>query len=101
TTVSNLVGMIVCGVFYMLGNAIGSSTTLALALERADPQRRGKQMATFSIAYPLSYGIGSLLTGSAVEFAGYTGMFFILTAVQALGLIFVLINAANLRAQAN
>ncbi len=101
TTVSNLVGMIVCGVVYMLGNAIGSSTTLAIALERADPQRRGKQMATFSIAYPLSYGMGSLLTGSAVEFAGYTGMFFILTAVQALGLIFVLINAANLRAQSN
>ena len=37
----------------------------------------------------------------AVEFAGYTGMFFTLTAVQALGLIFVLINAAKLRLQAN
>ena len=97
TTVSNLAHMIACGVLYMLGNAIGSSTTLALALERADPQRRGKQMATFSIAYPLSYGVGSLITGSAVEFAGYTGMFFILTAAQAAGLFFVLINAANLR----
>src|SRR5258705_4400000 len=101
TTVTNLFGMISCGVLYMLGNAIGSSTTLALAVERANPQRRGKQMATFSIAYPLSYGVGSLLTGSAVEFAGYVGMFFILTAVQAVGLIFVLLNAAKLGAQAN
>ena len=61
----------------MMGNAIGSSTTLALAVERADPRRRGKPMATFSVAYPLSYGVGSLITGSAVEVAGYTGMFLV------------------------
>jgi predicted MFS family arabinose efflux permease len=85
----------------MLGNAIGSSTTLALAVERADPQRRGKQMATFSVAYPLSYGLGSLITGSAVELAGYVGMFFILTAVQAAGLMFALANTAKLRNQSN
>jgi MFS family permease len=101
TVVSNLIGIILCGVLYMLGNAIGSSTTLALAVERADPQRRGKQMATFSVAYPLSYGLGSLITGSAVEFAGYVGMFFILTAVQAAGLIFALANTAKLRNQSN
>jgi MFS family permease len=99
TTVANLFGMIVAGALYMTGNALGSSTTLALAVERADPRRRGKAMATFSVAYPLSYGVGSLITGSAVEVAGYTGMFLVLTAVQALGLIFALINAANLRSQ--
>jgi MFS family permease len=101
TVVSDLIGIIVCGVLYMLGNAIGSSTTLALAVERADPQRRGKQMATFSVAYPLSYGLGSLITGSAVELAGYVGMFFILTAVQAAGLMFALANTAKLRNQSN
>ena len=88
TFVSELIGVIVCGTLYMLGNAIGSSTTLALAVERADPQRRGKQMATFSVAYPLSYGVGSMITGSAVEVAGYAGMFYVMTVVQALGLIF-------------
>jgi MFS family permease len=97
TFASNLIGMIVCGTLYMLGNAIGSSTTLALAVERANPQRRGKQMATFSVAYPLSYGIGSLITGSAVEAAGYAGMFYVMAAVQALGLIFAVLNAAKLR----
>ncbi|MGH7871016.1 MAG: MFS transporter [Candidatus Binatia bacterium] len=101
TFVSNLLGVIVCGALYMLGNAIGSSTTLALAVERADPQRCGKQMATFSVAYPLSYGLGSMLTGSAVELAGYAGMFLILTALQALGLIFVFVNAGKLRSPAN
>jgi MFS family permease len=101
TITSNLAGMIVCGALYMVGNAIGSSTTLAIAVERADPRRRGKQMASFSVAYPLSYGVGSLITGSAVEAAGYTGMFFILAGVQALGLIFVLVNAPKLRSPAN
>jgi MFS family permease len=100
TTIANLFGMIVAGALYMMGNALGSSTTLALAVERADPRRRGKAMATFSVAYPLSYGVGSLITGSAVEVAGYAGMFLVLAAVQALGLVFALINGANLRSQA-
>jgi hypothetical protein len=56
-------------------------------------------MATFSVAYPLSYGVGSFITGSAVEIAGYSGMFLALAAVQGLGLIFALTNAANLRSQ--
>ena len=99
TTVANLFGMIIAGALYMMGNALGSSTTLALAVERADPRRRGKAMATFSVAYPLSYGVGSLITGSAVEVAGYTGMFLVLAAVQALGLVFALLNGANLRSQ--
>jgi MFS family permease len=100
TTVTNLLGMIVAGALYMTGNALGSSTTLALAVERADPGRRGKAMATFSVAYPLSYGVGSLITGSAVEVAGYTGMFLLFVAVQALGLGFAMFNGANLRSQA-
>ena len=97
TFVSNLVGMIVCGTIYMLGNAIGSSTTLALAVERANPQRRGKQMATFSVAYPLSYGIGSIIIGSAVQTAGYAGMFYIMAVSQLLGLAFSTFKAAELR----
>jgi MFS family permease len=96
-TVSNLLGMIISGILYMLGNAIGSSTTLALALERANPQRRGKSMAAFSVAYPLSYGVGSLLIGSAVEILGYIGMFLFAAALAALGLAFAWLNAAKLK----
>jgi MFS family permease len=97
TVMSSLIGVIFCGAVYMLGNAIGSSTTLALAVERAHPRRRGKQMATFSVAYPLSYGLGSLVTGGAIQIAGYAGMFLILTAMQALGLAFALANGARLK----
>jgi MFS family permease len=97
TLASSLAGVVFCGALYMLGNAIGSSSTLALAVERADPERRGKQMATFSIAYPLSYGLGSLIIGGAVEIAGYSGMFLFLAALQSAGLIFAIANSANLR----
>lgn len=99
TTVSNLFGLICAGAFYMAGNAIGSSTTLALAMERADPARRGKAMATFSVAYPLSYGLGSLLTGGAVEVGGFVGMYLILAALEAAGLIFALTRRAGLHAR--
>jgi MFS family permease len=100
TVMSNLPGVIFCGAIYMLGNAIGSSTTLALAVERADPQRRGKQMATFSVAYPLSYGVGSLITGGAIDIAGYVGMFLLLAAVQTAGLIFACAKAPSLATDA-
>ena len=100
TLVSSLPGILIAGVLYMLGNAIGSATILALAVERADPRRRGKAMATFSVAYPLSYGVGSLMTGSIVEVAGYVGMFLILAAVEAGGLIFAHLNRRALKSGA-
>ena len=54
-------------------------------------------MATFSVAYPLSYGVGSMLTGSAVEAVGYGGMFFLMAATQAAGLLFAFVKADELR----
>src|SRR5262245_60594733 len=99
TIMSGLIGVTFCGALYMLGNAIGSSTTLALAVERADPTRRGKQMATFSVAYPLSYGVGSLLIGAAIDIAGYIGMFLILAAIQVVGLVYTQANASKVESK--
>jgi MFS family permease len=95
--VSSLFGVLISGALYMLGNAIGSSATLALAMERANPQRRGKAMATFSVAYPLSYGVGSLLTGGAVEITSYIGMFLFVAALEASGLALVLLSGSRLK----
>ena len=95
--VSSLAGILVSGVLYMLGAAIGNSTTLALALERANPQRRGRAMAAFSIAFPLSGGVGALVTGSAVELGGYASMFLIAAALAALGLVVTLASWSRLK----
>jgi MFS family permease len=95
--VTSLAGIITSGGLYMLGNAIGSSATLALAMERADPQRRGKAMATFSLSYPLAYGIGSLFIGAMVDAAGYVPMFLALATLQMAGLLFALARRRSLR----
>jgi len=84
--------LLVCGVIFSLGNAIGSSTTLAIAIHRAHPHRRGKAMASFSIAYPAAAGVGALWTGSAVELAGYFWMYIAAAGLAAGGLAVTLAN---------
>jgi MFS family permease len=95
--VSTLAGIMLSGVLYMIGNAVGSSATLALAMERADPKRRGKAMATFSLSYPLAYGVGSLVIGGVVEALGYAAMFLVLAALESLGLLFALARRGNMK----
>jgi hypothetical protein len=54
-------------------------------------------MATFSVAFPLSAGVGALLTGSAVEIAGYFWMFLIMAGLGASGLVLTLTNWPSLK----
>ncbi|MBI2351126.1 MAG: MFS transporter [Deltaproteobacteria bacterium] len=96
-TASGLTGLLISGVLYMLGAAIGGSTILALAVERANPQRRGRAMATFSVAFPLSAGVGALLTGGAVEIAGYFWMYLIVAGLLTSGLVLTLANWSTLK----
>jgi len=94
---TTLGGMIVSGVLYMAGSAIGSSATLALALEHANPARRGQVIATYSMAYPLSAGVGSMLAGSAIQVAGYTWMFIFIAMINIPGLWITWKNRASLK----
>jgi MFS family permease len=91
-TGSTLATLLVCGMIYILTVAIGSSTTLALAMERANPQHRGRSMASFSIAYPLSYGVGGLIAGAAVDLFGFTGMYLVMAGLSLLGLLVTAVN---------
>jgi MFS family permease len=94
---SRLTLVSISGVLYALGSAMGTATTTALAMHRAHPQRRGRAMATFSIAYPLSVGLGALLAGSAVQIAGYLWMFVIVASLEVVGLLFTLANWSSLK----
>jgi MFS family permease len=96
---SSLTFIIFCGVVFALGNAIGSSTTLALAIHRSPSERRGKTMASFSMAYPAAAGVGALWTGSAVEIAGYFWMYWMAAAVAAGGFVVTVANWRNLQAK--
>ena len=73
--VSNLTGVMLGGALYFMGSAIGGTRILALAMERAPAERRGRAMASFSVAFPLSNGTGALLSGLVVDLAGYDWMY--------------------------
>lgn len=89
---TNLAWLLVSGALFMAGTAIGTATTLALAVERARPERRGRAMATFSVAFPLSGGVGALISGSAVELVGYFWMYLIVAAMSTIGLVLTAMN---------
>lgn len=67
--------LIVAGVVYAIGYAIASSSLTAMAIDMANPRRRGAAMATFSMANQLGAGIGSALSGAIIEAAGYQAMY--------------------------
>jgi predicted MFS family arabinose efflux permease len=89
--------MMTAGVLYMLGSAIGGARILALAMEKAPLERRGRAMASFSVSFPLSNGVGALLCGTAVDVAGYSSMYFVAAAFCAAGLALTVKNWATLR----
>ncbi len=94
---SNLSALIISGVLYMVGLAMSSSTTLAIAMEQAKPERRGRAMATFSVALPLSNGIGALVCGSLVQWVGFFWMYAIGSAIAAGGLLITIANRVRLK----
>jgi len=94
---ANLAALMISGVLYMLGLAMSSSTTLAIAMEQAQPERRGRAMATFSIALPLSNGVGALVCGSLVQWFGFFWMYAIGAAIAAGGLVITIVNRARLK----
>jgi MFS family permease len=71
----------------MMGAAIGGSRILALAMEQAPAERRGRAMASFSMAFPLSNGAGALINGLIVDLAGYAWMYVTAAILCSMGLI--------------
>ena len=94
---ANLIALIVSGMLYMVGLAMSSSTTLAIAMEQAKPERRGRAMATFSVALPLSNGVGALICGSLVQWGGFFFMYLAAAVIAAAGLIITIVNRARLK----
>lgn len=94
---TNLAMIILAGVLYMLGMAVGGAATLIVAMKRATAARRGRFMATFSVAYPLGYGIGALITGWAIGLIGYAWTYLLLGVLGISGLAVTLANWKELK----
>lgn len=82
-----LPGVIFAGSLWYVGSAIGGARILALAMEQAPVERRGRAMASFSVAFPLSNGIGALLNGFVVDLAGYRWMYIVAGILCSAGLV--------------
>jgi hypothetical protein len=54
-------------------------------------------MATFSIALPLSNGVGALLCGSLVQWARFFWMYAIYANIAVGGLLITIVNRARLK----
>jgi MFS family permease len=89
--------LIVPGMLYMVGLAMASSTTLAIAMEQAKPERRGRAMATFSVALPLSNGVGALVCGGLVQWVGFFWMYVTAALIAGVGLMVTVVNRAYLK----
>ena len=94
---TNLFALMISGMLYMVGLAMSSSTTLAIAMEQAKPERRGRAMATFSIALPLSNGVGAMICGSIVQWFGFFSMYLAGATFAAIGLIITFANRKRLK----
>jgi len=86
---SNLGGLILCGALWFMGAAIGGARIMALAIEQAPSERRGRAMASFSTAFPLSNGIGAFIDGLIIDLAGYRWMYTIAGMLCATGFIMI------------
>jgi MFS family permease len=95
--VSTLPGMMISAALYFMGSAIGSARILALAMEQAPLERRGRAMASFSVSFPLSNGVGALFNGLVVDLVGYRWMFATAGVLCATGLLLTARNWSKLK----
>jgi len=83
----NLPMILVGGVFTSFGFALNSSATTALAMDLANPLRRGKAMATFSVSFQLGAGVGAIIAGALADLVGFRGMYVGAMAIVSFGLV--------------
>jgi MFS family permease len=92
----NLGMILIGGVFTSFGNALNNSSTTALAMDLANPARRGKAMATFSISFQLGVGIGSIIAGGLADLVGFRGMYAGSATIIACGMALLLVSWRSL-----
>ena len=67
--------IILAGSIVTLGNAVREPSFYALVIDRAEPERRGAALATYTMGFQIGSGIGSALWGNVIQHFGYVTMF--------------------------
>jgi MFS family permease len=69
-TANSLTAFLVAALLYGLGFGLFHPTMMALLVDRVSPQGRGAAMGTFTAAFDLGIGVGSIIMGIVLQFAG-------------------------------
>jgi len=72
----------IAGAFYAAAAAFTSPTTMAMAIDHADPRRLGAAMATYSLGFQLALGAGAAVWGVFIDTWGYPAPYLGAIAVQ-------------------
>lgn len=69
-TANSLTTFLAAALLYGLGFGLFHPTLMALLVDRVSPQGRGAAMGTFSAAFDLGIGVGSIIMGIVLQVAG-------------------------------
>ena len=83
----NLAIILLGGFLNSIGSAVNNATATALAIDLSDPARRGRSMATFSMAFQMGNGFGSVLAGGVADLAGFRAMYVVSAGIVSLGFV--------------
>ncbi len=70
----SLMGFMAAALLYGLGFGLFHPTMMALLVDRVTPQGRGAAMGTFTASFDLGIGMGSIVMGVILQFAGKSAM---------------------------
>jgi len=71
---ASLTGFMAAALLYGMGFGLFHPTMMALLLDRVTPQGRGAAMGTFTASFDLGIGMGSIIMGVILQFAGKSVM---------------------------
>jgi MFS family permease len=81
--------LVLGGIVFALGSALVLPSSMALAIDRANPARRGTAMATYSMWFQIGNGLGAAAAGLAADLFGLRAMYLLALAPPLLGLAIV------------
>jgi MFS family permease len=75
------------GILFALGTALVLPSSMALAIDRAHPGRRGTAMASYSMWFQIGNGLGAATAGLAADLYGLRSMYLLALAPPVAGLV--------------
>ena len=85
-TAASELQLVISGIVYATGYSLVSAGLTAMAIDMANPKRRGSAMATYSRANQLGSGVGSAVSGALIDAAGFRPMYALALIPCAVGL---------------